>query len=159
MRFVSLSILTRVHGTVSPAPGGLSVGSRFENGVMAWMDGLVLAGGAAGGVTDAGWLSPGGGSPALHDIGPKRAATATSVEAARRVALDFARWRPAGRGDSEHLLLMLNTGEQDCFAATAPVRKTCPFRGAVIPHLNLRSTPAEAARKSLVYPKQRARSS
>lgn len=68
MRFVLLSILTRVQGTVSPVVGELSVVSLFECGVMAWTDGLVLAG-AAGGTTDGGWLPPDWGPcPMLHPV-------------------------------------------------------------------------------------------
>ena len=94
MRFFSLSILTRVQGTVSPVAAELSVGSRFANGVMAWMDGLVLPGGA----TDAGWLPPGCCPPALHDIRPKKATTATSIEAALCVVVVFGRWQLAAHG-------------------------------------------------------------
>jgi hypothetical protein len=52
-------------------------------GVMAWMDGLVFAGGA----TEAGWLPPGSGASVLHDVGPKRATTAISNVAALGLVL------------------------------------------------------------------------
>lgn len=95
------------------------------------MAGLVFAGGPAGGVTDAGWLA--GGSPALHDIRPKRAATATNVAVAVRVALVFGRGRLVGHDNSEHLPLILNIREMDCFAANGLAAEACPFRGANTP--------------------------